>query len=79
MEEGQIEGGGSEVPITWDSVGSVRLRLVLQLQGGVGSAVPRGPMSQVWVFSELVLYNYKFRWKTVRILKKTTQPIIISK
>ena len=36
--------------------------------GRVGSLVPWSPVFQVRVFNELVLYNYKFRLKTFRIL-----------
>ena len=32
--------------------------------------MPRGPVFQVRVFNELVLYNYKFRLKIFRILTK---------
>ena len=38
----------------------------------MGSLVPRGPVCQVRVFNELVLYNYKFRLKTFRIQNETT-------
>ena len=41
--------------------------------GIAGSLVLRGPVFQVRVFNELVLYNHKFRLKTFRILNKTTR------